>query len=150
MFGSSGPMFGSSFPELWPRKTTIMITVAGGGAPRRMEITAGGAKTGASGATNAAARRSESSKQTGASRLLLGARGSGPAPPRTRPDPPSVVRRTAVRTEGLEPSRELPRQNLNLVRLPIPPRSREARGGVTGRPDPVKQSAVDAAFKAPY
>ena len=31
---------------------------------------------------------------------------------------------TWVRTEGVEPSRELPRQNLNLVRLPIPPRSR--------------------------
>jgi hypothetical protein len=55
-----------------------------------------------------------------------------------------------VRTEGLEPSRELPRQNLNLVRLPIPPRSREARGGLTGRPDPVKQSAVDATCKARY
>ena len=33
----------------------------------------------------------------------------------------------SVRTEGLEPSRELPRQNLNLVRLPIPPRSRGER-----------------------
>ena len=33
-----------------------------------------------------------------------------------------------VRTEGVEPSRELPRQNLNLVRLPIPPRSRGKRG----------------------
>lgn len=31
-----------------------------------------------------------------------------------------------VRTEGVEPSRVLPRQNLNLVRLPIPPRSRRA------------------------
>jgi len=36
------------------------------------------------------------------------------------------------------------------VRLPIPPRSREARGDVTGRPEPVKQSTVDAALQARY
>src|SRR5579872_7062899 len=33
------------------------------------------------------------------------------------------AQQAGVRTEGVEPSRELPRQNLNLVRLPIPPRS---------------------------
>jgi dihydroorotase len=33
-----------------------------------------------------------------------------------------------VRTEGVEPSRQLRRQNLNLVRLPIPPRSRGLPG----------------------
>ena len=37
-----------------------------------------------------------------------------------------------MRTEGVEPSRELPRQNLNLVRLPIPPRSRLICGVMRG------------------
>ena len=36
---------------------------------------------------------------------------------------PSNITRP-VRTKGLEPLQEFPRQNLNLVRLPIPPRSR--------------------------
>ena len=39
----------------------------------------------------------------------------------------SVTPRAEVRTEGLEPSRQLRRQNLNLVRLPIPPRSLAGR-----------------------
>ena len=40
-----------------------------------------------------------------------------------------------VRTKGLEPLRQLRRQNLNLVRLPIPPRSRvgSAREVLPGR-----------------
>src|ERR1019366_5820431 len=59
----------------------------------------------------------------------------GGVQPKVWPKSRSALRRaaekasTAVRTKGLEPLQELPRQNLNLVRLPIPPRSRVGDGG---------------------
>jgi integrase len=53
--------------------------------------------------------------------------GSGQVTRRIRKQ--SISRVNSVRTEGLEPSRQLRRQNLNLVRLPIPPRSRRAARG---------------------
>ncbi len=81
-------------------------------------------------------------------------KGSAEAPPGGGEPPanrPAIVWETevssesftkTVRRKGLEPLQELPRQNLNLVRLPIPPPSRGEEG--TTRTDPPTSSRARA------
>jgi hypothetical protein len=54
-----------------------------------------------------------------------------------------------VRTEGLEPPR-LGRQNLNLLRLPIPPRSREWRSIPAQESFQTPQQSFPICFEADF